>query len=282
MNIGNVLIGAALALLLVLASAQDNSGLPGVEKQVGLCLYCKVGVVHVMMTDRVHISTYRCITDETQEGDGASEMAYSITLPTAFVIAHKKKLDSGISSICIIGGSAVRTKFGKPDYIVIPLNAGIHFVARGVNRDRHLAQIGNRSVLIVRVTAPSSTQSNSAARLANEAFGSGGQLYSMASQYSLCSAGKLTFVAASGYPGKVLNGVLDIYFYESINYFDIVDLENSMTNAVKNYLGVSDLGNTFSNIMFCMPYGTTMDGNQDWLGYAYLTGQFSYYNNGKV
>ena len=234
------------------------------------------------MTDRVHISTYRCITDETQEGDGASEMAYSITLPTAFVIAHKKKLDSGISSICIIGGSAVRTEFGKPDYIVIPLNAGIHFVARGVNRDRHLAQIGNRSVLIVRVTAPSSTQSNSAARLANEAFGSGGQLYSMASQYSLCSAGKLTFVAASGYPGKVLNGVLDIYFYESINYFDIFDLENSMTNAVKNYLGVSDLGNTFSNIMFCMPYGTTRDGNQDWLGYAYITGQFSYYNNGKV
>ena len=66
-----------------------------------------------MMADRVPTSTYRCITDETQEGDGESEMAYSINLPTAFVVANKEKLNTGVSSICIIGGSAIRTPVGS-------------------------------------------------------------------------------------------------------------------------------------------------------------------------
>ena len=242
-----------------------------------------MGVVHVMMADRVPTSTYRCITDETQEGDGESEMAYSINLPTAFVVAHKEKLDTGVSSICIIGGSAIRTAFGKPDYVVIPPNAGIHFVASLSNRDRHLAQTGSRSVLVVRVTAPSSTQSASSTSLADATFGTGGQQYSMASQYSSCSAGKLTFVAASGYPDKVTNGVIDILLPATVNNTNIFDLENSMKNAVKDSLGVADLGSTFSNIMFCMPYGTTFysGGSKDWLAYAYVPGQYSYYNNGE-
>ena len=236
-----------------------------------------------MMADRVPTSTYRCITDETQEGDGESEMAYSINLPTAFVVANKEKLDTGVSSICIIGGSAIRTAFGKPDYIVIPPNAGIHFVASLSNRDRHLAQTGSRSVLVVRVTAPSSTQSASSTSLADATFGTGGQQYSMASQYSSCSAGKLTYVPASGYPGKVTNGVIDLLLPATVNNTNIFDLENSMKNSVKASLGVADLGNTFSNIMFCMPYGTTFyaGGSKNWLAYAYVPGQYSYYNNGE-
>ena len=233
-----------------------------------------------MMADRVPTSTYRCITDETQEGDGESEMAYSINLPTAFVVAHKEKLDTGVSSICIIGGSAIRTAFGKPDYIVIPPNAGIHFVASLSNRDRHLAQTGSRSVLVVRVTAPSSTQSASSTSLADATFGTGGQQYSMASQYSSCSAGKLKYVAASGYPDKVTNGVIDILLPATVNNINIFDLEDSMKNAVKTSLGVADLGNTFSNIMFCMPIGTISRANNstNWVSSTTILGQYSYYN----
>jgi len=111
----------------------------------------------------------------------------------------------------------------------------------------------------------------------------GGQQYSMASQYSSCSAGKLTFVPASGYPGKVTNGVIDLLLPATVNNTNIFDLENSMKNSVKASLGVADLGNTFSNIMFCMPYGTTYlaGGSKDWLAYAYVPGQYSYYNNGE-
>ena len=239
-----------------------------------------------MMADRVPTSTYRCITDETQEGDGESEMAYSINLPTAFVVANKEKLDTGVSSICIIGGSAIRTAFGKPDYIVIPPNAGIHFVASLSNRDRHLAQTGSRSVLVVRVTAPSSTQSASSTSLADATFGTGGQQYSMASQYSSCSAGKLTFVAASGYPDKVTNGVIDIILPTTVNNTSCFDLVDSMKSLVKASLGFDE--RIFSHVMFCMPYGTTWNagGSKNWLVFAGRPsvtglGYSSYYNNGE-
>ena len=210
-------------------------------------------------------------------------MAYSINLPTAFVVAHKEKLDTGVSSICIIGGSAIRTEFGKPDYIVIPQNTGIHFVANLSYRERHLAQTGSRSVLVVRVTAPSSTQSASSTSLADATFGTGGQQNSMASQYSSCSSGKLSFVPASGYPDKVTNGVIDILLPATVNNTNIFDLENSMKHAVKDSLGVADLGSTFSNIMFCMPYGTTFyaGGSKEWGAYAYVPGQYSYHNDGE-
>ena len=105
----------------------------------------------------------------------------------------------------------------------------------------------------------------------------------MASKYSSCSAGKLTFVAASGYPDKVTNGVIDLLLPATVNNTNIFDLENSMKNSVKASLGVADLGNTFSNIMFCMSYGTTYlaGGSKNWLAYAYVPGQYSYYNNGE-
>ena len=235
-----------------------------------------------MMADQVAKQTYRCRTDEAQEGDGESEMTYSINLPSSFVNAHKVQLDTGVSSICIISGSAIRTEFGKPDYIVIPPNTDIHFVASITGRQRHLAQTGSRLVLVVRVTAPFSSQSDSAASIASATFGIGGQQYSMAAQYSSCSAGKLTFSPANGFPATVVDGVIELQLNASVNNTNIFDLENTMKTAVKALLSVTDLGSTFSNIMFCMPYGTTFNanGSKNWLAYAYVPGQYSYYNNG--
>ena len=233
-----------------------------------------------MMADRVANSLYRCITDEAQEGDGESEMFYSINLPTAFVNAHNITLDSGLSTICIIGGSAVRTEFGKPDYVVLPSNPNIYFVASRASRQRRLAQTGTRTVLFVRVTAPNSLQSNTDATLAAETFGTGSQKNSMRSQYIACSAGRLSFVAASG-NAKISNGVITISLPSSVNSANIFSLENSVKTAVKDALVVSDLGTSFSNIMVCMPYGTTYSGQKDWLAYAYVNGQYSYFNNGE-
>ena len=247
----------------------------------GECLYCQVGVVSVMLADGVSFASYRCLTDEAQEGDGESEMSYSINLPTAFINAHKITLDSGVSTICIVGGSAIRTEFGKPDYVVIPQNTNIHFVARRANRQRHLAQTGNRTVLIVRVTAPNSNQSNSAASLANGTFGTGGQQYSMASQYSSCSAGKLSFIAASGFIGQITNGVTELQLNATVNGMTMSSsFENSMMTFVKGALGIADLGITFNHIMFCMPTGTIASNSTGWLAYAYISGYFSFYNNG--
>jgi len=236
-----------------------------------------------MLAGGAAISSYRCLTDETQEGDGESEMSYSIDLPAPFVNGNNVTLDSGVSTICIVGGSAIRTEFGKPDYVVIPPNADIHFVAsRNINRQRRLTQtFGSRTVLVVLVKAPDSLQSNSVRSLANGTFGIGGQQYSVASQYSSCSAGKLNFIPASGYPTRIRNGVINLALPSSINDIYISDLENSMKIAAKVLLGINDLNNHFSHIMFCMPRGTKIKGNdaKTWSAYGITPGQYSYYNN---
>jgi hypothetical protein len=76
--------------------------------------------------------------------------------------------------------------------------------------------------------------------------------------------------------------VIELQLNASVNNTNIFDLENTMKTAVKALLSVTDLGSTFSNIMFCMPYGTTFNanGSKNWLAYAYVPGQYSYYNNG--
>ena len=71
---------------------------------------------------------YRCLTRETQEGDGASEMSYMLNLPEAFINANKDMLDTGVSNICILGGSVIRNDLSKPDFVVIPSRASITFV----------------------------------------------------------------------------------------------------------------------------------------------------------
>jgi len=256
-----------------------------VQGTSGKCLYCEVGVTSGVLVDGVGASRYRCLTHATQEGDGMAEMSYSLNLPTTFVNANKVLLDSGVSSICIIGGSAIRTEFERPDYVVIPPNTEIHFVASRKSRQRHLVQTsGIKSLLLVRVTAPNSTQNDSLERLSNVTFGTGNQQNSMAAQFSSCSSGKLQFVPASGYPGIITNGVMDLPLQASVDGLYITDIQNSLTAAVQNKLGVANLGSIFSNIMFCMPYGTLRSktvNSKSWIAYSFMPGQYSYFNNGE-
>ena len=239
-------------------------------------------MVDIQVSGGQGVKTYRCLTRETQEGDGESEMSYTLNLPSYFINANKAKLDTGVSNICIPGGSAVRNEFSKPDFVVIPSGSSIKFVEDRTRHVRRLAQSGNRTTLIVRVSSSNDTHTDSAAILANAAFGVGGQQYSMSSQFNSCSAGKLNFVPASGF-NVISNGVVELLLNESVVGKNIFDLENPMTIAVKNLLGVSDLYSTFSNVIFCMPVGTTFKagGSNGWIAYAYVPGQFSYYNNGK-
>ena len=76
---------------------------------------------------------------------------------------------------------------------------------------------------------------------------------------------------------------MELPLQASVDGLYITDIQNSMTAAVQNKLGVANLGSIFSNIMFCMPYGTTFStgGSKDWGAYAYVSGKYSYYNNGE-
>ena len=239
-------------------------------------------MVGSQLPDDQGVKTYRCLTLETQEGDGESEMSYTLNLPDYFINANKVTLDTGVSNICIPGGSAVRNEFSKPDFVVIPSRASITFVESSAGHVRRLVQTGTHTTLMVRVSAPNETHKDSAVLLANATFGIGGQSYSMSAQFNSCSAGKLNFVPASGF-NVISNGVMELLLNESVVGKNIYDLGNPMTIAVKTLLGISDLYSAFSNVIFCMPFGTTngVGGSNGWLAFAYLPGQFSYYNNGK-
>ena len=237
-------------------------------------------MVHIQFADRQGAKVYRCLTRETQEGDGESEMSYTLNLPLSFINANKAKLDTGISNICILGGSAVRNELSKPDFVVIPSRASITFVEGSARHVRRLVQIGTRTALIVRVSSSNETVVDSAASLTNAAFGIGGQQRSFAAQYNSCSAGKLNFVPASGF-SLITNGVMELLLNTTFANVETSAFENPLTIAVKSLLNISDLDVAFSHVLFCIPFGTVFGGSNTWAAYADTPGQFSYYNDGK-
>ena len=136
-------------------------------------------------------------------------MSYTLNLPEAFINTNKDMLDTGLSNICILGGSAIRNDLSKPDFVIIPSRASITFVEDSTRHVRRLTHTGTRTTLIVRVTSATESVPESAAILADVAFGVGGQQYSMSDQFSSCSAGKLNFVPASGF-SLIANGVIEL------------------------------------------------------------------------
>lgn len=252
----------------------------GVETNATVCLICQVAVIDIEFENDKSFERFRCLTKESQESDKQSEMSYDLDLPSDFVRINKDRLNSGVSNLCIRGGSAVRTEFGSPDYVVIPTGAELSFVGGGVRHQRRLEQTGTRSVLVVRVNTPYETLTNSAVTLANGTFGIGGQPFSLASQYSSCSFGKLKFVAASGY-SAIKNGVVDINLGGSVAGIDSRDLENDMIEKVKAALGVNEVKPIFDHFLFCLPPGSLQNGASTWIAYAYTRGQFTFFNDGQ-
>ena len=248
----------------------------------GTCLYCQVGLTDIELVGGRGISSYHCLTYEAQEGDKESEMSYSLTLPNYFIKANKDKLDTGTSNICIVNGAAIRTEFGEPDVVVIPKGTSIRFVGDLSRQRRNLAQIGTHSVLVVRISTPTETLPSDAVVLANTTFGIGGQQYSMASQYSSCSAGKLQFVPGQG--DNIVNGVLELQLPQSITGVSVRNLENDFVTRTKALTGVTDLTSQFNHVLFCVPNGTlsATNGTKGWLAFAYLPGYFSFYNHGET
>jgi hypothetical protein len=241
-------------------------------------LYCQVVVVGEHVIGLLGVESYRCVTDEGQEGDGQSEMSYELHLPSYFVEAHKATLDSGLSTVCIPGGIAIRTpSLIEPDIISIPTGADIHFVEGRMQKLRHLTSVGARSVLVVRVTSRGSSQSLSSATIADSIFGVGGRQFSMTRQFLSCSSSKLVYTPATG--SKITNGVMDLFIDKNITNMGSA-IENQLIASARNLLGVAKLETSFANILFCMPSGIVNSAGNFWVAYSYSPGQFSFYNDG--
>ena len=80
------------------------------------------------------------------------------------------------------------------------------------------------------MSSPSESIPESAAILADAAFGVGGQQYSMSPQFNSCSAGKLNFVPASGF-SLITNGVMELMLSATVVGTNIFDLQNPMCGS---------------------------------------------------
>jgi len=147
---------------------------------------------------------------------------------------------------------------------------------RGLPTGRKLASsTGTLNTLVVRVNALDASPTPSASQLSEDIFN---DEYCLKSQYDRCSYGKLKI--QEYIPGEGISnvstepdapGVVDITIDIIAAGNTRVALENE-ANLKLNEIGI--IGTQFDLVMFCMPPGTG-----SWIGYAYINGWQSYFNN---
>jgi len=148
----------------------------------------------------------------------------------------------------------------------------------GQPRRRDLEAIeGERTMLIVRVSANDKQPANSAQELSNSFFSMADNQQSFKKRYSLCSFGKLEFVPAQG--DHINHGILDVNLGQNIDNLSIHSLLNVITSAARTKLGYKLPGN-FGHAVYIVPEGTTYgtNGPKGWMAFAYIGAYLSVFN----
>lgn len=131
---------------------------------------------------------------------------------------------------------------------------------------------GNSDVLIVRVTANAGTETTSPIEdIVNTIFNGSP---SVASQFQECSNGALTLTN-----GGSIEIVLP-YSVEGLEVDNDSDFISDLQSYTEGAIGTS-LPGEYEHVIFCLPEGTTVGLDSDWVGFAEIDGYSSYYNHGK-
>mmetsp|Transcript_40273 Transcript_40273/g.60406 ORF Transcript_40273/g.60406 Transcript_40273/m.60406 type:complete len:604 (-) Transcript_40273:380-2191(-) len=153
---------------------------------------------------------------------------------------------------------------------------------------RKLAQVGDRTVLVVRVQAPENIQtSNTMAELADSVFGADSGFprandpVNLRSQYKECSYEKLRFGvaanrarAATNYGGTdIFNGAVTVDVTSPVGDGH-VNMRNDISAKLNNMFGVSSPTELADYLMYCLPPGT-MRG----IAYAFYDSWMSVYSD---
>ena len=264
------------------------------------CLYCQLGLLLVEYEDETGNGTgrseedYRCFTEGWEGSEFYLPKDFTIDLSAAFVEDNQDSIASGSTFACVEGGEI--------DYlegaVVVPQLAGgaegssnIHILHEDDVRERFrgrslqtspLNRIGNRSLLVVRLTGGNVPPYGTEKGLAAAWFGQGPEAAAFPNnckaQYQRCSANKLNFVPASH--DLVEDGVLNL----NIPFPLIGELTGQIMSAITIQLNFAlgvDAEATFDHIVFCMPEKTmSRKGDFNWVAFAYVNGVRSYYNGG--
>eukprot|EP00548_Thalassiothrix_antarctica_P008347 CAMPEP_0194131402 /NCGR_PEP_ID=MMETSP0152-20130528/2184_1 /TAXON_ID=1049557 /ORGANISM="Thalassiothrix antarctica, Strain L6-D1" /LENGTH=480 /DNA_ID=CAMNT_0038826173 /DNA_START=24 /DNA_END=1462 /DNA_ORIENTATION=- len=141
------------------------------------------------------------------------------------------------------------------------------------NRRRMAVTTGDKTILVVRAKSPDSETSSDENKLREEILGIGGtDVTNLASQYSACSYGQLTFSPNTLYGNQ---GILTTIITNNVEGVANSVIRNAMTSQAQIDLGISQLRDTADHVLLCIPPGT--DGS--WIGYAFINSWLSVFND---
>ena len=209
------------------------------------CLECKIQVVPIDF-DSIPLSgdvDFHCLAKAQLEGGIMAEIPYQVELTSAFVDEHINELRSGLWTVCIPGGRAIRFPNSTvPDQVVIPEGSNLRLLAEA---EEPLERSGNRTVLVVRLSGTSESPEESVDRMKGAVFGVGSQPLrnSMRAQYGRCSFSKIDFIPASGFD-ELDDGVMNIAMQYSLRGRDTFQVVNDAIRSVAEDLGVNSLNTT--------------------------------------
>ena len=237
-----------------------------------------------MLSDDNDGFEFECLRKSDGQASGiSSEIPFQIDLPQEFVDEHATQLQSGLSTVCIRGGTIDFPNATAPGQVVIPDGADLELIAGGQDSDEDEGLgLGNRTVLVVRVSGTAESPDETVQRMQGAVFGLGGQPLpnSMSAQFARCSFSKIEFIPASGFD-QFDNGVLNIQLDSRIQGREALGVMVDATDAVKAILEVEFLRGSFDHIIFCMARGTTYAGRLEWTAFATVNGWRSVFNSGR-
>jgi hypothetical protein len=140
-------------------------------------------------------------------------------------------------------------------------------------------QTGTRTVLVIRAIASDASTSASEPMLSDAIFGTSGDVVNLKSQFAQCSDGKLHFQPLTTNTLVGNDGVYTVNISTAIvNGSKHTVIQEAMLAKAFIDLG-GPLNSTADHVMLCMPRGTTLDTDVNWLGYAVLNNWLTVYND---
>ena len=126
-----------------------------------------------------------------------------------------------------------------------------------------------RTVLTIRVNAADLSTTVPTSKLTEKIYGSN-LGFSLRSQYEACSLGKLVFIPFEGATKtgeEISNGIGEVNITNNANGTSAILFTQVVESATTKKYG--DLGSQFDNVIFCLPPETVVDGDKDWMGFAF-------------
>ena len=147
------------------------------------CLFCLIQAVDVDFDDPLLSDDdddgfqFECLRKSNGQASGiSSEIPFQVDLPREFVDAHATELQSGLSTVCVRGGTIDFPNATVPGQVVIPEGADLELIAGGQETDEDEGLgFGNRTVLVVRVLGTGESPIESLEEMQGAVFGVGRQ-----------------------------------------------------------------------------------------------------------